>query len=177
MAVIDHAPEIETRRLILRAPRHADAARLAALANDYEVASMTTRMPFPYGVSDARGFIEQVEDQDRGRDNTFVIEHEDEGLVGAIGFHRSLDEPLELGYWIGRDYWGRGFATEAAQGALAWAKTDWRRKMVVAGHYADNAASAQVLIKAGFLYTGEIQKRHSRARSETAPTRMMVWLA
>lgn len=177
MAVIDHAPEIETRRLTLRAPRHADAARVASLANDYDVAAMTTRMPHPYGPSDARQFIEQVEDQDRRRDNTFVIEHEHEGVVGAIGFHRSLEDPLELGYWIGRPYWGRGFATEAALGALAWAKTHWRRRMVVAGHYADNAASAQVLVKAGFLYTGEVQKRHSRARGELAPTRMMVWLA
>lgn len=177
MVVIDHAPEIETRRLTLRAPRHADAAPLARLANDFAISSMTTRMPFPYGLQDARRFIEQIEDQDRRRDNTFVIEHEDEGLVGAIGFHRPDAEPLEMGYWIGRPYWGRGFATEAAQAALAWAKTDWRRRMVVAGHFADNAASGQVLVKAGFLYTGEVQTRHSRARGDAAPTRMMVWLA
>lgn len=177
MAVIDHAPEIETRRLTLRAPRHADAARLAVMANDFAISSMTTRMPFPYGVQDARGFIEQAEDQDRRRDNTFLIEHEDEGVVGAIGFHRPEGERLEMGYWIGRPYWGRGFATEAAQGALAWAKTDWRRKLVIAGHYADNTASGQVLVKAGFLYTGEVQTRHSRARGEAVKTRMMVWLA
>jgi RimJ/RimL family protein N-acetyltransferase len=82
-----------------------------------------------------------------------------------------------MGYWIGRPYWGRGFASEAAAGALAWAEQDWRRKLVVAGHFADNEASAQVLIKTGFLYTGEVQTRHSRARGAAVQTRMMVWLA
>ncbi len=175
--MIDHAPEIETRRLTLRPPKHSDSTRLAQLANDFAICSMTTRMPYPYTVGDARGFIELVGDQDRRRDNAFLIEHEDEGVVGAIGFHKPQGEPLELGYWVGRSYWGRGFATEAVQGALHWAKTEWRRRMVVAGHFTDNAASAQVLVKAGFLYTGEVQTRHSRARSDEAATRMMIWLA
>jgi len=175
--VIDLAPKIETRRLVLRAPERSDAARLAKLANDFSVCSMTTRMPFPYALGDANAFIEQVQEQDRRIDNTFLIDLEDEGVVGAVGFYKAAGEPLELGYWIGRPFWGRGLATEAASGALHWARTDWRRKMVVAGHFADNAASAQVLIKAGFLYTGEVQKRHSRARGDGAATRMMVWLA
>jgi RimJ/RimL family protein N-acetyltransferase len=49
--------------------------------------------------------------------------------------------------------------------------------MVIAGHFADNAASGQVLCKAGFLYTGEVQRRWSLARTEVVDTRMMVWLA
>jgi len=177
MSSIDRVPEIETRRLVLRAPTANDALRIAKLGNDFGVCSMTTRMPFPYGVGDARDFVETAEDQDRARDNTFVIAHDGEGVVGAIGFHKPQGEPLELGYWIGRPYWGRGFATEAAEAALQWARSWWRRKLVMAGHFADNQASAQVLIKAGFLYTGQVQKRHSRARGATAPTRMMVWLA
>ena len=68
-------------------------------------------------------------------------------------------------------------ATEAAQGALAWARNDWRRKVVVAGHFADNPASGQVLCKSGFLYTGDVELRPSAARGQTVPTRMMVWLA
>ncbi len=177
MSVIDRAPEIETRRLVLRAPTAADAPRLAKLGNDFGVCSMTTRMPFPYGLADARDFIGFAEEQDRRRDNTFVIEHEDEGVIGALGFHRPPEGLVELGYWIGRPYWGRGLATEATEAALAWARTGWRRKVIMAGHFADNPASAQVLIKAGFLYTGLVQKRHSRARGSAAPTRMMVWLA
>jgi RimJ/RimL family protein N-acetyltransferase len=177
MMILDHAPEIETRRLLLRAPRYADMARVAELANDFDVCSMSSRMPYPYGVDEARAFVEQSEDQDRARENTFVIEEERDGVVGALGFARPAEGPLEIGYWVGRSYWGRGIATEAVKGALQWAKSNWRRKVVAAGHFAENHASAQVLINAGFLYTGEVQRRHSRARGGPAATRMMIWLA
>jgi len=177
MCVIDHSPRIETRRLTLRAPATADARRIGELAADYDICSMTTRMPWPYRPSDARGFVERTQAQDRRRDNTFAIEHEDEGVVGVIGLFTPPGEPLELGYWIGRPYWGRGFATEATLAALAWAKADWRKRLVVAGHFDDNLASGQVLIKAGFLYTGVVTPRHSAARGGLARCRMMLWLA
>ena len=186
MCVIDREPgtttqepagEIVTRRLRLRRPMLKDVRAIARMAADYAISSMTTRMPFPYADGDARSFVQLVNAQDRRRENTFVIEHAEDGVVGALGFHKPSGQPLEMGYWIGRSYWGRGYATEASIGALKWADTDWRRRMVVAGHFADNAASAQVLIKTGFLYTGEVQNRHSRARGRVEPTRMMVWLA
>jgi RimJ/RimL family protein N-acetyltransferase len=169
--------EIVTRRLRIRRPHPSDVGALARLAGDYAICSMTTRMPYPYAEGDARAFVALVSAQNRRTENTFVIETEPDGLVGAVGFHQPQGQPLEMGYWIGRPFWGRGYATEAANAALAWAAHDWRRKLVVAGHFADNAASGQVLVKTGFLYTGEIQKRHSRARQQTVDTRMMVWLA
>jgi RimJ/RimL family protein N-acetyltransferase len=177
MIAVDRALDISTERLRLRIPKPDDAPAIGRLAADYAVCSMTTRMPYPYGMADARAFIALTEAQDRSRDNTFVIEHKDAGVIGALGFHRAGTAPLEIGYWIGRPYWRRGYATEAVRGALDWAANDWRRKLVIAGHFADNQASAQVLIKAGFLYTGEVQRRLSRARGEPAATRMMVWLA
>jgi RimJ/RimL family protein N-acetyltransferase len=169
--------EICTPRLMLRRPSSGDADAVARQAADYAIASMTTRMPHPYAKADARQFVELVARQDRTRERTFVIEHANDGLIGAIGFHRPPGAPLEMGYWIGRAHWGQGYATEAARAALHWAGADWGRRMVVAGHFADNPGSARVLIKAGFLYTGEVQRRHSRARGAIAPTRMMVWLA
>jgi RimJ/RimL family protein N-acetyltransferase len=169
--------EITTPRLTLRPPQERDVPALARMASDYAIASMTTRMPHPYAEEDARQFVALTSRQDRARENTFVVEAADQGLVGALGFHRPLEGALEMGYWIGRPFWDRGYATEAARGALQWAAEVWRRKVIVAGHFADNPASANVLIKAGFLYTGEVQRRHSRARGAIAPTRMMVWLA
>ena len=169
--------EIRTDRLTLRAPVAGDVAALTAFAGDYAIACMTTRMPHPYAESDARQFVDLVARQDTGRERTFVIDLSGHGLVGCIGFHRPPTAPLELGYWIGQPYWGRGFATEAVIGALHWASQEWGRRTVASGHFADNQPSANVLIKSGFLYTGEVQQRHSRARGQIAPTRMMVWLA
>ena len=168
--------------LTLRAPRASDAARIADLANDYEIAKMTTNLPFPYRRQDAAAFFARMEAADRAREAVFVIEDKADGPVGMIGFHpniAALSGTLgpEIGYWVGRPFWGRGVATRAARGALAWASQAWRRKVVVSGHFADNPASGRVLEKAGFLYTGEVQSRRSVARGAIAPTRMMVWLA
>jgi len=177
MCVIEKSPTIETRRLTLRAPATADVAPLATLCDNHAIARMTTRMPWPYRPADAEGFVTRCQSLDWVRNATFAIELEDEGLVGVLGFFTPETGPLEVGYWIGQPYWGRGLATEALRGALAWARGDWRKRLVVAGHFADNPASGQVLIKAGFLYTGVVEPKHSLARGETVDTRMMVWLA
>ena len=169
------AQTLQTARLRLRAPARSDAERLAQLANDAAVARMSTRMPHPYGVDDATCFLARCE---AGDEKVFAIDHGDDGLVGMIGFQdtgRVLGP--EVGYWLGQPYWGRGLATEAAQVALAWAARDWGRRCVVSGHFADNPASGAVLVKAGFLYTGEVDRAFSVARGATVDTRMMVWLA
>jgi RimJ/RimL family protein N-acetyltransferase len=168
---------ITTARLALRAPRLDDAARLAELANDFDVARMTTAMPHPYSRDDAEQFLRRMEARDRAREAVFAIEHPEDGLVGVLGFHPAPECGAEVGYWIGRPFWGQGYATEAAKAALDWAGGGWGRRMVVSGHFADNPASGRVLEKAGFLYTGVVQPRRSKARGEDAPTRMMVWLA
>lgn len=177
MCVIETSPVVETRRLLLRAPGHQDIPAIARLANDPDIARMTCRMPHPFGQGDAEDFVVQVAAQDPARAATFLIEHEDQGLVGVIGMFEDADVAPETGYWIGRPFWGRGFATEALEGALVWAGKRWKRRALMAGHFADNPASGRVLEKAGFLYTGETRKRFSKARGEPVDTRMMVWLA
>ena len=177
MSVIERSPRIETRRLALRAPDFADAGRIAGLANDLDIARMTTRLPHPYLRGDAEAFLARMAALDYAREAVFVIEQEDEGPIGVVGLHRTASFAPEIGYWLGRPYWGRGFATEAASAVLAWAKTAWRQRAVISGHFADNPASGRVLEKAGFLYTGVIEPRHSVARGAPARTRMMVWLA
>ncbi|MGI8840236.1 MAG: GNAT family N-acetyltransferase [Caulobacteraceae bacterium] len=169
-------PSVKTRRLTLRAPRAEDAPRMARLADDFEIARMTTRIPHPFTVEQAEDFIARTERRDRSREAVFVIESEQDGLIGVLGLDPG-PAGTEIGYWLGRPFWGAGYATEAARAALAWARADWGRRFVVAGHFTDNPASGAVLVKAGFLYTGEVAIRHSMARGEDAATRMMVWLA
>ena len=177
MSVIEEKPVIETQRLTLRVPALADIERVAAFCVDHDVARMTTRMPSPYTRSHAENFVARCGTQDRRRDNTFAIELGEEGLIGVIGLFTNPDGTVEMGYWIGRPYWGRGYATEAARGALDWVRSRWSKRYVTAGHFADNAASGRVLVKAGFLYTGVVEHKPSIARGELAATRMMIWLA
>lgn len=177
MCVIEPSPVVETRRLALRAPGAQDISRLAALANDPAIARMTLRMPHPYRIEDAEDFVLKVAAQHPARARTFLIEHEDHGPVGVIGLFEDADPAPEVGYWIARPFWGRGYATEALEGAVAWASRAWGRRALMAGHFVDNPASGRVLEKAGFLYTGEVRSGFSRARDSEAHTRRMVWLA
>ena len=177
MAQGQSPPEVATPRLSLRAPRAADARALARLADDAGVARMTTAIPHPYPSDAAEGFIERMGRADPLRERLFAVEAPDDGVVGLLGFHPDADGTPELGYWLGRPFWGRGYMTEAVRAALVWAGGAWGKRFVRAGHFADNPVSGRVLIKAGFLYTGDVAPRFSVARGETAPTRMMVWLA
>ena len=170
-------PRIETERLVLT-PALADYAdRAIPLINDIDIARMTSRIPYPYGTAEAEAFRHSLGRKAADRDRLLQIETRDGELIGAVG--ASADDGLfpEIGYWIARDHWGRGYATEAALAIRDWARQTFNCRALIAGHFADNDASGRVLVKCGFLYTGEVQRRFSLARGEEAATRMMVWLA
>ncbi|WP_091736657.1 GNAT family N-acetyltransferase [Phenylobacterium immobile] len=175
MCSIRITPHIVSDRLALRPLSPRDATRIAALANDIAVAGMVSRMPHPYAIEDAQAFL--AIDFDPEREVNFAIDHHDHGLIGLLGFHGDDRRQPELGYWLGRDFWGQGLATEATDAALVWASREWGKRAVQARHYADNPASGAVLNKAGFLYTGAVTLAQSLARAAPAPSRHMMWLA
>lgn len=177
IAVKELAPPPRTARLGLRPPRMSDARSLAILAGDYDVARMTTGIPHPYSEADAQAFLRRADRRDPREEALFALDIDGHGAAGLLGFHSNAEGAVEIGYWLGRPFWGRGYMTEAVISAMAWARTTWGRRWVMSGHFVDNPASGAVLVKAGFLYTGDIFWRASLARGEAAPTRMMVWLA
>jgi RimJ/RimL family protein N-acetyltransferase len=169
--------DIQTQRLRLRTPIASDVSAIAALAGELDVSRMTARMPHPYLRIDAEGFISRAAQLASFDNQTLVVEHQTEGPIGSIGLFPSQKGQPEIGYWIGKPYWGQGFASEALRGLQDWAKAVQGRRYLTAGHFADNPISGQVLIKAGFLYTGEVRTLFSQARGATVPSRMMMWLA
>ncbi len=157
-------PIISTKRLQLRPLAVSDAKRIANLAGNWDVAKNTARIPFPYPEAKAVEWI----NNDAPGEVVYGICH-DTTLIGCCGY--SLNSPghkdptgnetpstssdVEIGYWLGQDYWGQGFATEAAEAILALCKERGFRK-ILSGHFADNPASGQVLKKLGFQYTGQV---------------------
>jgi RimJ/RimL family protein N-acetyltransferase len=175
-ATLTQAP-IRTPRLTLRPVVAADAPRLAELADDYDVARMTTSFPHPYALSDAEALVRYAAASDPSREALFAIELAGEGPIGTIGFDPDGTLADEVGYWLGRPYWGCGYASEALAAGLGWVRDHWRRRCLSARHFIDNPASARVLAKAGFLYTGRTEPRFCAARGEAVASRWMVWLA
>ncbi|MDX2235315.1 MAG: GNAT family N-acetyltransferase [Hyphomonadaceae bacterium] len=165
--------EIRTERLILRPPAGADATRVGVLCRDPAVARMVTMMPFPQPDIAVEGFLLIMEARRRlGTDRVFALDLPGEGVIGVAGAHARGEEGVEIGYWLGRPFWGQGLATEAARAVTDVARA-LERGPVVAGHFTDNPASGRVLEKAGFVYTGEVTPRFSLARKEKADVRMM----
>ena len=170
------APLLTAPRLQLRAPRRDDARRLALLADDLDVTRMTSRMPHPYTLEHAQLFLARVEEADPSREVTWIIA-DDEGPQGVLGFFTDDGLAPEIGYWLGRPSWGRGYAGEAVGVALAWADTQWRKPCLLARCFTDNPASMRVLEKAGFLPTGVQRSCPSLARGGDAMSREYVRLA
>jgi RimJ/RimL family protein N-acetyltransferase len=93
-------------------------------------------------------------------------------LIGSCGLGRRPSGAVELGYWIGRAFWGRGFATEAGYALVDIARALGLRQLE-ASHFIDNPASGRVLEKLGFESTGIIAPRMNCARGEEVPARLM----
>ncbi|MBI1186172.1 MAG: GNAT family N-acetyltransferase [Alphaproteobacteria bacterium] len=163
-----------TQRLVLRPLELTDAPRVSRFTSDPAVARNVGMIPLPHPRICAEGWILIMKARaPLARDFPYAVDLPGEGMIGCIGVHvREAEGPAhELGYWFGRPYWGEGFATEAAR-RLADAARPLGR--VVAGHYLDNPASGRVLEKAGFVYSGGVEKRYSLARAAKVDTRMMA---
>jgi RimJ/RimL family protein N-acetyltransferase len=144
-------PVLETKRLALRVPRLEDAKTVATLANDRRIAENTARIPHPYRLSDAEGFISGANKV--GGEAVFLVTLRDKTVIGACGVSMQ-DETPELGYWLGVPHWGNGYATEALHAVIDYAFTDLAHKALQAGARVTNPASRRVLEKCGFQWTG-----------------------
>lgn len=151
----------ETNRLYLRPLHKSDAARVAYLAGDYDVAKMTGTIPHPYSVKSALDWVSKRTNPPDGEViHSFAVTRQLDGVIGCCGVtKRELDGQTtwELGYWIGKPYWGQGYATEAAIGVMDWARDNLSAEVFTAGHYSDNSPSGSILRKLGFEHTGSDQ--------------------
>ena len=157
-------PVLETERLVLRAPRLADAKAIVRLAGDRRIAENTARIPHPYGTDDAEQFLGIVNRQEG--EATFAIELRGE-LIGMCGV--GLREgATEIGYWLGVPYWNHGYATEAVRAVIDHAFGELEHEALQAGARVSNPAARRVLEKCGFQWTG-VGLYRIRAIKSSAP--------
>ena len=157
-------PTLHTDRLVLRPFVDADAGQVQLLAGDRAVAAMTLHIPHPYEDGMAQAWIATHELAFRnGEQATFAVVLRDEDvLIGAVGLRIVAEgQRAELGYWIGRPWWGRGYCTEAARAAVRYGFEGLRLNRISASHFSGNPASGRVMQKLGMQREG-CQRQHIR---------------
>ncbi|HEY4404757.1 MAG TPA: GNAT family N-acetyltransferase [Xanthobacteraceae bacterium] len=157
---------LATERLVLRAPRPADAKTIARLINDRRIAENTARIPHPYGLADARAFLAQS-NRDPA-EPSFLIALADGTVIGGCGIAAASGRDPELGYWIAVPHWGRGYATEAARALIDHAFEELGCERLSSRARVSNPGSRRVLEKCGFQWTG-VSLIRIRALKSSAP--------
>jgi RimJ/RimL family protein N-acetyltransferase len=156
---------LRTKRLALRPICADDISAFVPLLDDFDVVKNLTHVPHPYTVADGRAFIARTEQKRReGLSLNYAVLLGGETFVGFctanIEDENGERHPgsRELGYWYGKPFWGRGYATEAAQAVVEYAFDQLGTAALTSGVYVDNPASLRVLKKLGFRETGMAER-------------------
>jgi RimJ/RimL family protein N-acetyltransferase len=166
---------IPTKRLLLRPGWIDDAPELTNALADEAIARNLCRLPWPYTQGDALNFLSSTHGKLAPEFLIYARTDAAPLLVGGIGlvFDDTHDDMPELGYWIAKDHWGKGYATEAGHAVINHALYSLKIAGIRAGHFLDNPGSGRVLKKLGFIPTGEVVSRHSLGRGVDVPCKLM----
>ena len=150
-------PVLSTARLRLRRFGAEDAAQVQNLAGDAEVADTTAVIPHPYPDGAAQAWIAgHADDWAAAKSVTWAITRSRDGaLLGAMALGlRLADRHAVAGYWVGREHWGQGVATESLSAVLAWGFDALGLHRIEATHLRRNPASGRVMEKTGMRVEG-----------------------
>ena len=150
--------ELHTQRLILRPVEVSDAKDLHPLINDPDVAANMLNIPYPYPRESFAPWIraarEAMEHNER-IEMTIILK--ETGLpIGVCSFCQICWDHMnaEIGYWLGKPYWGNGYMTEAARRLIEFGFDDLDLNRVYGRCFMSNIASSKVLEKSGLIYEG-----------------------
>jgi RimJ/RimL family protein N-acetyltransferase len=150
--------ELRTDRCVVRQFRVADAASLAHHVSDRQVwLNLRDLFPHPYTLADAEWYIARVADDVPV--TRFAIDV-DGDAVGSVGLVLGSDierRSAEIGYWLGRAYWGRGIVSAAVAAVTDYAFRELDLLRVFAVPFVRNPASVRVLEKAGYQREGTMR--------------------
>lgn len=159
---------LETERLILRPWQESDAEALFAYASDPEVGPPAGWPPHT-SVENSREIIKDV----LSKPETYAVCLKNGKPIGSIGLHLNgstdmtdRDDECELGYWIGKPYWGQGLIPEASRELLWHAFERLGMRAVWCGYYDGNEKSQKVQTKLGFVYQCKTEGLEVRAMNE-----------
>jgi [ribosomal protein S5]-alanine N-acetyltransferase len=152
---------IETDRLLLRLFKKSDAKDVSILCNNYNLYKNTLYLPYPYSIEDALSWIKNhLDNFNNNRLYEFAITDKVTGkLYGAIALSNNQNfNNGEIAYWIGEEYWGNGYATEASKAILEFAFIEKQYHKVFARYFNSNPASGRVIQKIGMRKEGVLRE-------------------
>lgn len=152
---------IKSKKFILRPYKKGDEMSIIKYAHDKIIAKNTLTMPYPYTSRDAKDWVKRNLAWNKNKDSRdFVLAIEIDGEVcGAVGLSKiEKGHKAELGYWLGRKYWGQGIMTEAVKLMTKHAFCDLKLRRIYAHVFLFNEPSKRVLEKAGYKLEGVIKK-------------------
>ena len=162
-------PDIHTDRLILRkAISKQDKISLVSQIGDWEVVKWLANVPYPYTYNDCEDYF-LISNSNQFALNIFL----DNKLIGGVSLTLDGDNYYDLGYWLGKDYWGKGYATESSKKLLEYALEKLNSPKIKSGYFVDNLSSGNVLKKLGFKEVG-IEKRYSDSNKKEMDLMLVV---
>jgi RimJ/RimL family protein N-acetyltransferase len=157
-------PRLTTKRLILRQIEMKDASRLVEQINNLEISKWLLAVPYPYKNKDALWWINHCREKNKEKPRKsyeYLVELKSElGIIGGFGISSiKYDQgTADLGYWLGEDYWGKGYATEGVSRLIDYAFKDLKLRRLKIPAFATNPASNALAKKLGFTYEGRLRK-------------------
>ena len=152
---------LQGEALLLRPLEARDAEDILRLVDAREIAE-NTFVPKPYPPEAASEFVRGRRENWRN-DEAYVfaiIEGQGERFSGCIGLHPVYEHSrAEVGYWIGKPYWGRGLATAALRLLVQFGFEKLKLNRIEAGHFTHNPASGRVMQKANMRPEG-VRRRY-----------------
>jgi len=145
----------------MRELNKSDAEPLVAILNDEEVRRWLFSET-PVTLRQERGYIKSMRKQFlKGRLVNWIICDKITGTsMGCIGLQpiNRAHNSAGAGFFLSRDFWGKGYITEALEAVLGYAFETLDLNRVTAGHFAGNDASGRVQQKCGMQYEGTHRK-------------------
>ncbi len=156
-----HAMKLRTPRLLINGFSVIDAQQVATLAGDYDVARFTMNIPHPYELNTAKEWISSHDTL--YRENTGIVfairSLISTSLMGCIGLSFDADHHRgELGYWMGKEYWGKGYCTEAAIAVIEFSFNQFALNKITSRHLENNPASGRIMEKIGMKKEGILKE-------------------
>lgn len=143
--------------------RRSDQDALIEFLNDREIYDRTLRIPVPYTAAAAEQWFTIVEKltKQNGQPVNWAIRNEADKLIGGVGLEGpGLDRShrAEIGYWLAKQFWGRGIMTAVVKAVCQHAFDNFGLGKITAHVFSSNLGSARVLEKCGFEQEGYLQK-------------------